>query len=187
MNEVKLKLVKPIRIEFKPLKLRLRDSFKIRLQNKFTPNRAEKEFKKRTAEGKISAYTLASFLSAKLGVNPKDVKIPDRQFTLATDEEIERFLQNCHVKDLKYVVDIFDCDNFALELCSAVNISFKANRRENIVFGEIWAKIKDEHGKILKHAFNFYINPDLQIKFIEPQTCKIAKYQLLETYFVRVV
>lgn len=179
--------LKPIKIEFKPLKLNRFQQIKLTLHKTIAPKRAEKKVAQEARAGKISANTLLNFLASRLKASFADIKIPDRSFEVISDQEMQEFLNKCHVRDLKYIVEDFDCDNFALELCAAVNIEFKAKKKKNIVFGEIWAEIEKQSGQRLKHAFNFYLNDKMEVKFVEPQLCRIVNYRLLKTFFVRVV
>ena len=56
--------------------------------------------------------------------------------------------------------DIWDCDNFAIQFMAAAQRYF-AQRGLNAAVGIIWAK---------KHAFNWYLNTNMEIHYVEPQT-----------------
>jgi len=56
--------------------------------------------------------------------------------------------------------DIWDCDNFALQFAAAAQRYF-APRGLNAAVGIIWTK---------EHAFNWYLNPNMEVHYIEPQT-----------------
>jgi hypothetical protein len=56
--------------------------------------------------------------------------------------------------------DIWDCDNFALQFVAAAQRYF-APRGLNAAVGIIWTN---------KHAFNWYLNPNMEVHYIEPQT-----------------
>ena len=72
---------------------------------------------------------------------------------------MSEFLAFDNTDNKEWKKDIWDCDNFAIQFMAAAQRYF-AQRGLNAAVGIIWTRT---------HAFNWYLNTNLEIHFIEPQ------------------
>ena len=92
--------------------------------------------------------------------------VEDAHVDLVADKAINEFLTFDQTDSLEWKEEVQDCGNFALYLHANAKRWF-AKKNINVAFGMIWTystNIKEGH------AFNFFINPDFQVRYREPQS-----------------
>ena len=102
------------------------------------------------------------------------IKISDIDYRIATKESFEKFLRWSDVSNMKYIAnpEVFDCDNFAVILYGEVMRYFYSD----LAFGILWGEgdtIID--GRRLLHAWNFFIDEDKALWWVEPQNDKLYR------------
>ena len=91
----------------------------------------------------------------------RHVYIPDKHMDLVDDADAKEFLEQDLTDRETYVLERFDCDDFARNVYNhARNYGLKV-KKKNWCWAEIW---------IAKHALNLYVNQDMKVVFIECQT-----------------
>lgn len=81
---------------------------------------------------------------------------------------ISRAYERSGLRNIKYIPDKFDCDDYAETakvFVNLENLSIKKNRY-SLCFGKIYARKSSSDA----HMFNFYINTKGQLRLFEPQT-----------------
>lgn len=111
-----------------------------------------------TISGKIEGNELYTLLSSRF--IQTSIYLPDLTFNLASVDEYRKIIEWSRTKYQKYIVDDFDCDDFAWMLMGAVSIY----PWSSLPFGTIWTN---------KHAMNIFIDDKKHIWFVEPQTWTI--------------
>ncbi len=91
--------------------------------------------------------------------------LSDGAAVLINDADMKNFLENNPVNNRKYITEYHDCDDYSFELMGDVSDIFPQG-----AFGMVWG---NRLGDGAAHAWNFYINQDKQVKYVEPQTDKI--------------
>ena len=105
--------------------------------------------------GTININEMSSILLDKLeemGDDKAELYLADADCKIYRDEDVRWFLGLDKTDKITFVAETMDCDDFAAEVFG-------------MGLGLIWN---------MKHAFNFYINQDLEVKFVEPQTDKVS-------------
>jgi len=106
--------------------------------------------------GVIDVHTASSILLDKLeemGDDKAEIYLPDIDVKIYNKNEVASAHELEEVASIKYVVDEFDCDDYAAELYGKFA-------------GLLWT---------MKHALNFFYSEDNEIWFIEPQTGKLSQ------------
>lgn len=65
----------------------------------------------------------------------------------------------------EYEEEVWDCDDFARDLYCRAKNHFAEKRGLNAAFGLVWTS---------EHAFNFFVDTNREVFFIEPQTDAFA-------------
>jgi len=95
--------------------------------------------------------------------------LSDATYSTIDKKALEEFLQINPANERKYVGELWDCDNFALELHASVSRMF-ADEGLNGAFGEVWGnRASDDTG----HAWNFFIDESKTLWYVEPQTDEV--------------
>ncbi|MGP8320472.1 MAG: lectin MOA-related protein [Methanosarcinaceae archaeon] len=93
--------------------------------------------------------------------------VGDDTFKLIDTNNLIDFLNKNQVSKRKYITDFHDCDDYCYELMGEVSTWYPEGS-----FGMIWGnKVKDNEA----HAWNFFINENNEIMYVEPQTDEIFK------------
>lgn len=91
--------------------------------------------------------------------------VGDAIFKLIDTNNLIDFLSKNPVSKRKYLTDFHDCDDFCYELMGDVSTWYPEGS-----FGMVWGnKAKNNEA----HAWNFFINENNEIMYVEPQTDKI--------------
>lgn len=93
--------------------------------------------------------------------------ISDETFTLVNTEDMKTFLAMNPVNSRVYFSDKHDCDDYSYELMGDVS-----DAHPELAFGMVWGNRVDG----VAHAWNFYIDENKQVKFVEPQTDQIFDF-----------
>jgi hypothetical protein len=109
--------------------------------------------------GWFDCYSLlqAEFPNAKLYLS-------DNEYKTAPLGEYKRFLSASQVDKHKYVSEYFDCDDFSYALMG----EFSIPKWSALAFGIVWTETTTGN-----HALNFFIDNNLDVWLIEPQTDSI--------------
>jgi hypothetical protein len=91
--------------------------------------------------------------------------LSDENYQTINEKSLKDFLRTNPVSGRKYLVDAHDCDDFSFELMGDVS-----EWNSDGAFGIVWGnRASDGAG----HAWNFFIDENKQLKFIEPQNDQI--------------
>lgn len=97
--------------------------------------------------------------------NKNHLWISDGRFKLIDTSNLKEFLNLNPVNKRKYISEFHDCDDFCYELMGNVSTWHPEG-----AFGMVWGnRAKDN----VAHAWNFFINENSEIMFVEPQTDNI--------------
>ena len=119
------------------------------------------DLKKKINRKKEKAYFLKQVIRRETGCPSRNIFIPDKHMDLVNDVDAEEFLKQDLTDRETYVIERFDCDDFARNVYNnARNYGLKV-KNKNWYWAEIWTA---------KHALNFYLNQDIEVVFIECQT-----------------
>jgi len=86
--------------------------------------------------------------------------ISDGAFKTINTENLKEFLNSDDVSNRRYINEVHDCDNFAYELEGRVSYWCGG------AFGIVWGLTTNGGA----HAWNFYIDENKTVKYVEPQT-----------------
>lgn len=86
--------------------------------------------------------------------------ISDKEFKTMSLKQFTRILQYSPVRYIPYSKKYFDCDNYSFALMGLMKLFVG-----DISFGIVWTDT---------HAFNFFIDKDHKLWFVEPQNNKIV-------------
>ena len=125
--------------------------------------------------------------------------VPDRTFIRPSPDELSQFVHETWFEFYKYMKEVFDCDDFALEALGYSRqlyvrdlvLMFNATAKEEIAdrkFEYPWF-IGEGHGWIAgknNHAANWSWCDDNKLYIIEPQNDRIRERTDDRCYFVRV-
>ena len=99
---------------------------------------------------------------------PGNIYIPDNNFILLPLETITEILRSTWFDQYKYIIEKFDCDDFALILNAFMKQeSLKRESEYPYAFGEVWSTMLK--GKKTSHAINLVVTDDEVVRLIEPQ------------------
>ena len=104
--------------------------------------------------------TSLSFMLRK-ATGCRDIYISDRRLDLLRKEDVMTFLWIDKTNGKEYKEEVWDCDDFARDLYCRAKNHFAEKRGLNAAFGLVWTS---------KHAFNFFVDTNREVFFIEPQT-----------------
>ena len=94
------------------------------------------------------------------------IKVTDKDFYLPYYNEVWSMLKDNFINEYKYMIETFDCDDYALVLNAWVRQEQYRNKWVNPwAFGEAWG----EFG-FGKHALNFVATSDKGLRLVEPQS-----------------
>ena len=86
--------------------------------------------------------------------------ISDNVYNVINTSNLTTFLNNNPVSERKYITEKHDCDNFSFELMGDVKEWFPSSS-----FGIVWGLTTEGN----PHAWNFFINENEKVMFVEPQ------------------
>ena len=86
--------------------------------------------------------------------------ISDKNFKTMSISQFRKILQYSPIRYVPYSKKRFDCDNFSFALMGLMKLIIG-----DISFGIVWTDT---------HAFNFFIDKDNKLWFVEPQNNKIV-------------
>lgn len=100
-----------------------------------------------------------------LDYNTAQVFLGDREYWVPTFESVQNFLSQDGISSRDYVIEKFDCDDFALLLHAAVRVYTLERDYLPWAFGEVW---------VPGHALNWVLLRECDcvppvLRFIEPQ------------------
>jgi len=111
--------------------------------------------------GKKKQPSLKRIIHKQTGCSYRNIFIPDKHMDLVANADAGEFLAQDFTDRETYVIERFDCDDFARNVYNnARNYGLKV-KKKNWCWAEIW---------IAKHALNLYVNQDMKVVFIECQT-----------------
>jgi len=100
----------------------------------------------------------------------------DDSYKLVDYDHLRAFLEDNDVSNREYIPEKHDCDDFSFILMGDVT-----RWDADLAFGIIWGITPEGTG----HAFNWFIDTDKKVWFVEPQTDEIFeptdKYQISRT------
>lgn len=108
----------------------------------------------------ISGSDLNEILNEKL--KPRYIRMSDDTYKLCDISDVEAFLEEDQTNHIKYESQITDCDDFAWMLLG----KFSTPPWSGLAFGFIWT---------FHHAVNVFIDTNLDIWIIEPQTDQMER------------
>jgi len=111
----------------------------------------------------INYTQIVSTIQQKLGNVVFDLA-DDRYWTFSQNQ-IESILKTINEQiKAKWTTEVFDCDDFALTMAGLTAYTlYKNGFKDQLAFGIAWSSV---------HAFNFYIDKNLEIWIWEPQEAK---------------
>ena len=110
--------------------------------------------------------TLKRLLSKAMHCSRRRINVGDRYLEPVTSKEMGEFLTYDKTDELKWKKGVLECNTFALFLRANAKRWF-LNVCRNVAVGTVWTyPTSDKIG----HAFNYYLNPDLKVVYIEPQS-----------------
>jgi len=115
---------------------------------------------------RLNYLELKSILT-KRRVSTSRMNITDISYFVTNEDTIKNYLSFNIFRHIKYVANIYDCDNYAISVLAI----FK-NLLPECAFGMAFVtrpKLND------RHALNFFINENKEVIWVEPQTNKIYK------------
>jgi len=115
---------------------------------------------------KVDSGTISRLLN-KLGASSPHIS--DSEFGLITKEDLELFLGKDLINAKKYIPETYDCDDFSFELSGAVT-----RWMPSIPFGIVWVHWYEDR-TYKGHALNIFIDNELGVWFVEPQTDSLFK------------
>ena len=86
--------------------------------------------------------------------------VSDRDFKTMDITQFEKMLNYSPIRYIPYTKEIFDCDDYSFALMGLMKLFIP-----DIAFGIIWTNT---------HAFNFFIDNNHKLWFVEPQNNKIV-------------
>lgn len=120
---------------------------------------------KQTDNTVITGTALRSILSEEFGAD-RDVIILDKTYTLVNMDWFLNFVKNYStVNTRKYTAESFDCDSFSFVLKGEVE-----RLEHGLAVGLLTVKTDTCY-----HMLNFFIDDDLDVYLLEPQSDKIFK------------
>lgn len=106
--------------------------------------------------------TLKNVIRNEIRCSRRYINISDKHLDPISDKDMGAFLTYNNTEKSKYRDEIWDCNNFALQLAAAAQRYF-APKGINCAVGIIWTN---------KHAFNISVNTEFKVRLWEPQTDK---------------
>jgi hypothetical protein len=96
---------------------------------------------------------------------------PDDMYRCPSQSEVQSVINSYRTQNFRYISEVFDCDDFALLLKSEfVKNSYQnGSRKFPSAAGILWGSKLVEGS----HAINFYISPEKETYFIEPQNGEV--------------
>lgn len=112
----------------------------------------------------------------KTQLNPTNIQLPDRKYFCTDTKDIVKFLATDRTNFHRYKAEVFDCDDFAHCLYSEIRkwiagTSIKMPLLFGYVHGDIRSSEDDDTPR--PHAVNFFVDNDMKLWLIEPQSDKI--------------
>lgn len=105
--------------------------------------------------------------------------VGDRNYLAYPREQLEAFLAAQDLDKVKWVAEIHDCDDFARVLCGAERQWFRQHKlgQYGSTLGTIWGDIRrsETDTEPRPHAVNVFIDADLELWLVEPQTDVLSK------------
>jgi hypothetical protein len=131
---------------------------------------------------KISCNRLSNEITKLWPYMNNGIMIPDGKYWAPSLKKVYNIITKTKVNELKYDLEWFDCDDFALVLHSSIiRQRYKKIKRQKLPkkqwlpwsFGQVWlTKVK---GEKTSHAINICYTSDSGLLLIEPQTDEIWK------------
>ncbi|MDX7998924.1 hypothetical protein FE394_06880 [Xenorhabdus sp. Reich] len=98
-------------------------------------------------------------------------KILDPFYKLVSDEKVKKIYEDSGLKNFEYRSKSFDCDDFSFVYkAQASKEAYSNNESFGYAIGVIFGFLEKR-----AHAVNIYINHDLKVKIIEPQSGRIIE------------
>ncbi len=119
------------------------------------------ELRKRLKERWQSSKTTSLGFILRKATGCRNIYIPDRHLDLLRKEDVMTFLWIDKTNGKEYEEEVWDCDDYARDLYCRAKNHFAEKRGLNAAFGLVWTRY---------HAFNFFVDNDRNVLFIEPQT-----------------
>jgi hypothetical protein len=116
----------------------------------------------------VPAVDVVRAIRRDIGTTGYSLHISDRSYTGYTIWEVYRFItRHDKTNHMRYISEVFDCDDFAEVLCGEVNKNLRG-----IPFGIIWY-----YGKNWGHAVNIgYCYKQRRMYLVEPQNHKFYRF-----------
>ena len=116
-------------------------------------------------------------------INYKNVSrlVLDNKYYSIEKGEIEQIIRNDETNMYKYIVEMFDCDEFGFVLLSNImRISYECEYKFRLVFGIIIGYNETEQ---INHLINFFIDKNSIYWCVEPQNDSIEMCKNIELEF----
>jgi len=118
--------------------------------------------------GRVIPKEMPSITSTEVGAMLKaytpNVWLSDGIFQLVDTENLKAFLASDPISGRAYVSEKHDCDDYSYELMGHVS-----DWNPDNTFGIVWG-LNSGGGA---HAWNFFVNENIEVKYVEPQTDSI--------------
>ncbi|PHM38985.1 hypothetical protein Xmau_03152 [Xenorhabdus mauleonii] len=107
----------------------------------------------------------------KLIINLVLLRISDELYTLISEEKVKEIYKESGLVNFKYRKESFDCDDFSF-VCKAQasKKAYENNEKYGYAIGVIFGGYKKS-----AHSVNIFINHELEVKLIEPQSGRIIE------------
>lgn len=115
-------------------------------------------------KGRVIPKEMPSITSIEVGAILKsytnNIWLSDGTFQLVDTENLKAFLASDPINGRPYVSEKHDCDDYSYELMGHVSDWSPDN-----TFGIVWGLNASGGG----HAWNFFIDGNMEVKYVEPQ------------------
>ena len=120
---------------------------------------------------------IKNFLSDQTSIIPSSISLADEKYYLTNLEKVKEIIEIDWTNTFKYVVDNWDCDNFAMLFASEGGNLYGLNTFF-VAFGNIYDS--NTGAFLFRHAFNLILTQDngiTNLYLYEPQTDEIALWK----------
>jgi len=154
-------------------------------------------FRKGPKNGKVlDCDTFKKVIVEKLRMSSRsDIHIGDRQYFAYSLEDLKDFLHRDGSDKLVYKPECFDCDDFSYVVMGREKEWFGGSATEGSkhnkcgsTFGIVWGDIRstEDDTESNPHAVNFFVDSNLDVWLVEPQTDHIWKPTSNSTFWMTI-
>lgn len=135
----------------------------------------------------LTSDEMREIIKEKLRMKSSRINLGDRNYFAYNIDELKGFLAADFGDSIKYQHDSFDCDDFTYMMMGREKEWYgQRTSKQGSTFGIVWGDIryKEEDKNENPHAVNFFIDKDLTLWLVEPQSDKIWKPTSNSTFWI---